>query len=245
MITNISYSQFDASGYYDGEQVVSRIVINLENKTSLDEVYVEDVGNQIIAYISGDPLNGFDYFKTAVDSSLLSLNFNQATEVETDYNSSNRNLTLEFDRNSIDIDELDIDIDDSIVQSFSINQSNSKYTVNVELVENTDYQILGSGTSAFSIAFTNIDLSNSKFRDMLIVIDPGHGGKDPGAIGKTTGIYEKILALRSGLMLKKELENEDQSSGVSPKCFEVVKNIRANIHQLVITLLIVSTLTQS
>jgi N-acetylmuramoyl-L-alanine amidase len=38
----------------------------------------------------------------------------------------------------------------------------------------------------------------------IIVIDPGHGGVDPGAIGST--ILEKEVALRMGLALRDELE---------------------------------------
>jgi N-acetylmuramoyl-L-alanine amidase len=39
-----------------------------------------------------------------------------------------------------------------------------------------------------------------------IVIDPGHGGVDPGAIGSTTNILEKEVALRMGLALRDTLE---------------------------------------
>lgn len=38
-----------------------------------------------------------------------------------------------------------------------------------------------------------------------VVIDPGHGGKDPGAIG-SRGLYEKDVTLSISLALKKELE---------------------------------------
>ncbi len=38
----------------------------------------------------------------------------------------------------------------------------------------------------------------------LIVVDPGHGGKDPGAIGPT-GVKEKDITLKVGLLLKKYL----------------------------------------
>ena len=40
----------------------------------------------------------------------------------------------------------------------------------------------------------------------IIVIDPGHGGVDPGAIGSTTKILEKEVALRTGLALRHRLE---------------------------------------
>lgn len=40
---------------------------------------------------------------------------------------------------------------------------------------------------------------------MKVCIDPGHGGKDPGAVGN--GYYEKNLTLSVSLVLKKYLEN--------------------------------------
>jgi N-acetylmuramoyl-L-alanine amidase len=42
--------------------------------------------------------------------------------------------------------------------------------------------------------------------ERIIVIDPGHGGVDPGAIGSSTNILEKEVALRMGLALRERLE---------------------------------------
>ncbi len=39
-----------------------------------------------------------------------------------------------------------------------------------------------------------------------IIIDPGHGGRDPGAIGRHLGKQEKTITLQVGLLLKKVLE---------------------------------------
>jgi N-acetylmuramoyl-L-alanine amidase len=42
--------------------------------------------------------------------------------------------------------------------------------------------------------------------ERIIVIDPGHGGLDPGAIGSTSSTLEKEVALRAGLALRDQLE---------------------------------------
>lgn len=41
---------------------------------------------------------------------------------------------------------------------------------------------------------------------MLVVVDPGHGGRDPGAIGYS-GLQEKLVVLRMSEKIKRELEN--------------------------------------
>lgn len=44
-------------------------------------------------------------------------------------------------------------------------------------------------------------------RAPLVMLDPGHGGKDPGAIG-VSGTYEKHISLAAGVELKRLLEAE-------------------------------------
>ena len=44
-------------------------------------------------------------------------------------------------------------------------------------------------------------------RKKIVVLDPGHGGKDPGAIGRSFKTYEKNITLAMSKELKKVLEN--------------------------------------
>ena len=45
---------------------------------------------------------------------------------------------------------------------------------------------------------------NSNNDLFTVVIDPGHGGKDPGAV--SNGFYEKIIALNTSLNLGRKLQ---------------------------------------
>ena len=47
-----------------------------------------------------------------------------------------------------------------------------------------------------------------KKRQKIVVLDPGHGGKDPGAIGRSFKTYEKNITLSLGKELKRLLENK-------------------------------------
>ena len=51
--------------------------------------------------------------------------------------------------------------------------------------------------------------TNSKLRrKRVVVLDPGHGGKDPGAIGSYSKTYEKNITLAMGKELKQILQNK-------------------------------------
>lgn len=50
--------------------------------------------------------------------------------------------------------------------------------------------------------------ANNQYKAMVI-LDPGHGGEDPGAVSNYSGIAEKDINLRIALMLKEYLEADN------------------------------------
>lgn len=62
---------------------------------------------------------------------------------------------------------------------------------------------------AFSIPIITATYSAENEKDLVIVLDPGHGGPDFGAINKASGLYESEINLKIALACKEELERYD------------------------------------
>src|SRR3546814_20205682 len=62
-------------------------------------------------------------------------------------------------------------------------------------------------------------------RRPVVVIDPGHGGVDPGAIG-VSGIYEKNLTLDYGRALRQALEETGRYRAVMTRERDVLLKLR-------------------
>ncbi|MEC8612048.1 MAG: N-acetylmuramoyl-L-alanine amidase, partial [Bacteroidota bacterium] len=79
-------------------------------------------------------------------------------------------------------------------------------------------------STSLNILYSQTNI-NSNF---TVVIDPGHGGKDPGAV--SNGYYEKIIALSTSLKLGRILE-ENNIDVVYTRNNDVFVNLieRANI----------------
>jgi len=91
---------------------------------------------------------------------------------------------------------------------------NNRELFNVPLPYNNAGSLIfpGEFVSALSGIFTRLHENDGiKFRVSTIIIDPGHGGKDPGTKvdltinGKNTSIYEKDIVLKVGLALRNML----------------------------------------
>lgn len=208
-IDKVSYSQFAPTEEYDPDDVISRVVVTLEGDATLNDVYVEDIGNDVYVYVSGNPLDNIDYGKDDVDISHLNIATLVPTTYEADYSSSKQRLTIRVNKEAANFSDLDLDIDDNIVDDITVEVDGDDYVIKAYLakdtvfVDNTD----GKETDQLKFLFVNENLSNLNFKNKLIVIDPGHGGKDPGAISPFTKQQEKDFVLDIGLKLKRKLEN--------------------------------------
>jgi N-acetylmuramoyl-L-alanine amidase len=100
---------------------------------------------------------------------------------------------------------------------FSFKNRNYKYVYPMLTLNGQYYIPAGFVTDNLPALFKNKIIRNGKKLLIekpqdntirTIVLDPGHGGKDPGAVGRNIGAYEKTINLNVCLMLKDLLEKE-------------------------------------
>lgn len=66
-------------------------------------------------------------------------------------------------------------------------------------------------------------------RDIVVIIDPGHGGKDPGATGKY-GTHEKNVVLSIGHMLKRKIDSTPGFKAVMTREKDVFIPLRERVN---------------
>lgn len=211
-INKVRFAQFKPDQNYDPDDKISRIVVDLEENITNEDVYIEHVENEIFVYVSGNPLEGLDYFKEDVNIAKLTINTDIETEYAKRYDEDDRELTIKVAKDKANLDELDVDIDDNIIESIKVDdkRSNDYYYVNIRLAKGTkplDYTN-NNTTNQIEFSFVNDKLIESKYNNRLVVIDPGHGGHDPGALSPRLRVKEKDVVLETSLKLKKLLEQE-------------------------------------
>lgn len=210
-IVSYTYFQLDPTTEekFESDDIVTRVIMKLDKTKGVDDVYIESIDDKIFAYLSGNPLDGFEYVKASNAISNISINFKKRGIYNIDIDKNSNIVELSFSEELVDIDKMNLDIDDQIIKKILINKNFDKYYIkfefedSVEIVQNTEDN---SMTDNILIEFKNLNIVNSKYSDKLIVIDPGHGGRDPGAIGTNSRITESDLVLETSYMLKKQLE---------------------------------------
>ncbi|MDD4568874.1 MAG: N-acetylmuramoyl-L-alanine amidase [Tepidanaerobacteraceae bacterium] len=126
-------------------------------------------------------------------------------ELKTDKN--NKKLKIVIPGVAIGTNLLDqdvISVKDNIIDNIQLVKVKDSKNYNLEISVNlnsfTSYETLSSPPAAL----IRLAIHSSPLKNKLIVVDPGHGGSEPGAI--IDNVQEKDLNLDIGLKLKKLLE---------------------------------------
>lgn len=206
-LLSVAYSQDGAAGKYKPEDLVTRTVLNFADATQQENVFVKQTEDGVQIFLQGDPDKGLRYNKLSSAASKIEFKFKEEATVTKELKNETGELVLNIPKTAVDLENIYKECQDNIVQYIDVNTTKdpNQYRITVKLLpgtvvyDNSDKQML-------SVAFINETISNSANKKTLIVLDAGHGGSDPGTIGRYTLAKEKDLTLKAIYELKDELE---------------------------------------
>ena len=111
-------------------------------------------------------------------------------------------IFLVIPKNMIKLNVGRLNVSNRLVKYVEIKESGNDYNITMELSDRVTYNISKTGART-----TTITLKKNNRQTPLIVLDPGHGAQDAGAINRQIGITEKALNLQVATKLKAKFEN--------------------------------------
>ncbi len=136
---------------------------------------------------------------------IVTINANRDTDYNIQYNSHLRNVLITLPVENIDLVEGNVKINDGLIGDISIEEIGDEAYITINCMRAADYNIL-SRTIDNEIKLSLKRDSNISPYDRIIVIDPGHGGKDPGTV--QAGVREKDINLAVSLKLNEALQDK-------------------------------------
>lgn len=200
-IKSVSYKEIDKIQY--GKEAV-RVAIEMTEKPTANNHFVEPDGTKIRVYVPDDALNMFKYTKTDTYSSQMFITLNDvAYQSKVSATASGGKVVMKMPLKSTNMNAIAESISDNMVKSIKVEIVGTEYVVTAVLSENVKAEKVVMDTTV-GYVFNYVPPVKPPTNGKLIVIDPGHGGKDPGTLG-SVGTEQQVV-LETSFKLKNELE---------------------------------------
>ncbi len=187
-IENVRVSQFKPDGNYNENDTIARVVFDLNNSITSPELDIKKDGNDLLI----KPKKSFwenISFETAGDVRYININALKPTEYKVDYNKDTRKMLIRIPKDNVKLNEGEMELGDRSVGRIKISKDSKDYIVEVNFRRSIEYNVLSKSVDS-NIKIEIKRDSNIKNSDRIIVVDPGHGGSDPGAVS-ANGTKEK------------------------------------------------------
>lgn len=231
-ISSVRMSQFVPDKNYDPNDKILRVVFDIEDGIKYPDLKIETVGDDLYVY----PVESlYNYFKFRNSGTIRYITIKDYDKpIDFSYNQVTNKITARIDR---DIPDGIVKYNDSLVRDLVVENN----IITISLVRNVQVES-ALDQDGSSIKITRV--RTGKNSDYLILIDPGHGGTDPGASDFSKTYWEKDCILpvqRSlerrlldlGYVVKKTNDTVDSYVGIHDRAKmanELMPDIFVSIH---------------
>ncbi|MBM7615164.1 N-acetylmuramoyl-L-alanine amidase [Alkaliphilus hydrothermalis] len=205
MAKSIRVSQFTPDHHYKPDDKIVRVVIDLQAKDQYPEPVFEVMNNnQLAVHLEGKPYSRLNYESVGYTTSKLVFRGTAISRYQVTRLPNSNTLEILVPKSNGPLDFSDIIVGDYMIKDIKVDTttSNDNYRVLVEVSEEVEHAVLTPETTKD----LELQLKNkNKYHEFLIIIDPGHGGTDPGAISPKLKLKEADVVLDVSHRLNKLL----------------------------------------
>lgn len=173
-----------ASQFADNDKSKSdmnvRIVIDIEDANV--DYKIEETNDGLVFYTKKSMNNFYAY-----DSRTFMIKNTEGRVSDYVYDDFKKTITMSVET-SKELETGTEDFKDPYIRSLVVEKAQNSYTYTINLVRNVLIDRVDAGGADYAIKLSRI--VNNKPSDYLIMLDPGHGGRDPGSVSKIDGSSE-------------------------------------------------------
>lgn len=202
-IKGVRVSQFKADNNYSGSDQIVRVVLDIKDGISDPNVKIDSSDNKVVIYPEKSFWENISYEKIERDRHFI-LNNLFDTSYKVDYDNITKTLEVRLPTETVELNDGLIIIKDELLDGIIVEKGEVETSVSLQFKKSIEFFQISNDidNKVHLVIRRNNDL---KPKDRLIVIDPGHGGKDPGAISvtkKTEKDFNLTLSLKLDSKLK-------------------------------------------
>lgn len=208
-IKGIRLSQFSPDNNYKPNDKIVRIVLDVKEGVRAPNAKINIYDDKIVIVPETSIWEVINYSLEGTDRT-VSINANKKTNYDVEYANDKKSMTIHIPSENMDLQEGTVSIMDGLINDITVKKVGDNTEVILTFRRGIEYEIL-SRNEDDRIAISLRRDQNIKPSDMLIAIDSGHGGKDPGAVSPN-GTREKDINISISQKLNKGLKDKGYST---------------------------------
>lgn len=202
-IENVRVAQFEPDKNYAPTDIIVRVVMDVQEGIINPKLRYEVQGEDLLIAPEKTVWDMMHY-SSAGNTSEFEIPLTQSGDYEIGFDQNVRALVITTPRELVSIEDQTVEVTDSMLKEVKIQTEGEKKKFYLTFRRNVEYRILSEQPADRSVRLHFTKKASNKPQDYLIVLDPGHGGSDSGAVS-VRGRYEKDVNLTVALLVRKKL----------------------------------------